>query len=52
MPVIAIGGIQPGNIQAVRSAGARGAAVISSVLKHANPAHAAALLKQAVEAVK
>lgn len=52
VPVIAIGGIQPDNIQAVRSAGARGAAVISSVLKHANPAHAAALLKQAVEAVK
>lgn len=45
-------GIQPDNIRAVRSAGARGAAVISSVLKHANPAHAAALLKQAVEAVK
>ncbi|MCP1133446.1 thiamine phosphate synthase [Paenibacillus polysaccharolyticus] len=52
VPVIAIGGIQPDNIRAVRSAGARGAAVISSVLKHANPAHAAALLKQAVEAVK
>ncbi|KAA8785972.1 thiazole tautomerase TenI [Paenibacillus amylolyticus] len=50
VPVIAIGGIQPCNIRAVRSAGAGGAAVISSVLKHANPGYAAALLKQAVEA--
>ncbi|WP_434752963.1 thiamine phosphate synthase [Paenibacillus amylolyticus] len=52
VPVMAIGGIQPDNIQAVRSAGARGAAVISGVLQHENPAHAAALLKQSVETGK
>ncbi|MGO4530297.1 thiamine phosphate synthase [Paenibacillus sp. 2TAF8] len=52
VPVIAIGGIQTNNIQAVISAGARGAAVISGVLQQKNPAHAAALLKQAMEAVK
>lgn len=50
VPVIAIGGIQPSHIQAVRSSGARGAAVISSILKHESPVYAAALFKQAVEA--
>ena len=50
IPVIAIGGIQPGNIQAVQSAGASGAAVISGVLGQKDPAHAAILLQQAVRA--
>lgn len=49
IPVIAIGGIQASSIQAVRLAGARGAAVISSVFQHENPAHAVRLIKQAAE---
>ncbi|WP_289372091.1 thiamine phosphate synthase [Paenibacillus silvae] len=51
IPVIAIGGIQASNIQAVRLAGARGAAVISSIFQHENPAHAIRLIKQAAERV-
>ncbi|GGH48886.1 hypothetical protein GCM10008014_13030 [Paenibacillus silvae] len=51
IPVIAIGGIQASTIQAVRLAGARGAAVISSVFQHEHPAHAIRLIKQAAERV-
>ncbi|WP_221807402.1 thiamine phosphate synthase [Paenibacillus illinoisensis] len=48
-PVIAIGGIGPANIAAVRAAGASGAAVISSIWTSDNPQRAAAALRQALE---
>ncbi|KAA8745171.1 thiamine phosphate synthase [Paenibacillus sp. UASWS1643] len=50
IPVIAIGGIEPGNIQAIRSAGAQGAAVISNVWASDSPDRSAALLRQAIVA--
>ncbi|MCG7381118.1 thiamine phosphate synthase [Paenibacillus sp. ACRRY] len=49
IPVIAIGGIEPANIAAVRAAGASGAAVISSIWASDNPERAAAALRQASE---
>ncbi|GAS82326.1 thiamine phosphate synthase [Paenibacillus amylolyticus] len=48
IPVIAIGGIEPGNIHAIRSAGARGVAVISNVWASDSPDRAAASLRQAI----
>lgn len=49
IPVIAIGGIEPANIAAVRAAGANGAAVISSIWTSDNPESAAAALRRAIE---
>lgn len=49
IPVIAIGGIEPANIAAVRAAGASGAAVISSIWASDNPQRAAEALRQAIE---
>lgn len=48
IPVMAIGGIEPGNIHAIRSAGAQGVAVISNVWVSDSPDRAAALLRQAI----
>ncbi|WP_339166051.1 thiamine phosphate synthase [Paenibacillus sp. FSL R5-0341] len=48
IPVIAIGGIEPGNIHAIRSAGAQGAAVISNVWASDSPDRAAASLRQTI----
>jgi len=48
IPVIAIGGIEPANIAAVREAGAKGAAVISSVWASDNPESAGTALRQAI----
>ncbi|WP_339234493.1 thiamine phosphate synthase [Paenibacillus sp. FSL R5-0517] len=50
IPVIAIGGIEPGNIDAIRSAGAQGVAVISNVWSSDSPDRAAASLRQAIVA--
>lgn len=49
IPVIAIGGIGPANIAAVRAAGASGAAVISSIWASDNPERSAAALRRTVE---
>lgn len=49
IPVIAIGGIGPANIAAVRAAGASGAAVISSIWASDSSERAAAALRQAIE---
>ncbi|NMI05416.1 thiazole tautomerase TenI [Paenibacillus sp. SZ31] len=48
IPVIAIGGVEPGNIHAIRSAGAQGVAVISNVWASDSPDRAAASLRQAI----
>ncbi|PQP81803.1 thiamine phosphate synthase [Paenibacillus sp. PCH8] len=48
IPVIAIGGIQPENICAIRSSGAKGAAVISNVWTADSPEQAAASLRKAI----
>ncbi|WP_413372134.1 thiamine phosphate synthase [Paenibacillus taichungensis] len=48
IPVIAIGGIRPENIAAIRTAGARGAAVISTIWTTDKPEVAAASLRQAI----
>ncbi|WP_218135381.1 thiamine phosphate synthase [Paenibacillus sp. 276b] len=48
IPVIAIGGISPENIAAIRTAGARGAAVISTIWTTDKPEVAAASLRQAI----
>ncbi|WP_458462870.1 thiamine phosphate synthase [Paenibacillus sp.] len=48
IPVIAIGGIEPENICAIRSAGAQGVAVISNVWANDFPDRAAASLRQAI----
>ncbi|SDK59906.1 thiazole tautomerase (transcriptional regulator TenI) [Paenibacillus sp. OK060] len=48
IPVIAIGGIRPENIAAIRTAGARGAAVISTIWTTDKPELAAASLRQAI----
>ncbi|MFX3650349.1 MAG: thiamine phosphate synthase [Paenibacillus sp.] len=50
IPVIAIGGIEPRNIDAIRSAGAQGVAVISNVWSSDSPDRAAASLRQAIVA--
>ncbi|WP_347386884.1 thiamine phosphate synthase [Paenibacillus amylolyticus] len=52
IPVIAIGGIEPGNIHAIRSAGAQGVAVISNIWASDSPDRAAALLRQAIVATE
>ncbi|WP_433744268.1 thiamine phosphate synthase [Paenibacillus amylolyticus] len=52
IPVMAIGGIEPGNIHAIRSAGAQGVAVISNVWASDSPDRAAALLSQAIVATE
>lgn len=49
IPVIAIGGISPENIAAIRTAGARGAAVISTIWANDEPKLAACSLRQAIE---
>ncbi|MGO0062704.1 thiamine phosphate synthase [Brevibacillus fluminis] len=41
IPVIAIGGMTPGNAESVFAIGAKGIAVMSGILGAANPAHAA-----------
>ncbi|MBY0117216.1 thiamine phosphate synthase [Paenibacillus sp. FSL L8-0435] len=51
IPVMAIGGIEPGNIHAIRSAGAQGVAVISNVWASDSPDQAAASLRQAIVGV-
>ncbi|MEC0127121.1 thiamine phosphate synthase [Paenibacillus pabuli] len=48
IPVIAIGGIGTENIAAIRTAGAKGAAVISAIWSSNNPELAAASLRQAI----
>lgn len=48
IPVVAIGGLDAGNAQAVAAAGAAGVAVIRSVMGAADPGRAAAELVQAV----
>jgi len=48
-PLVAIGGIDAGNIAGVLAAGARGAAVLSAVAAAADPAAAAARLARAFE---
>ncbi|UPK41708.1 thiamine phosphate synthase [Paenibacillus pabuli] len=48
IPVIAIGGIGPEHIAAIRTAGARGAAVISTIWTNDRPELAAASLRQAI----
>jgi thiazole tautomerase (transcriptional regulator TenI) len=48
IPVIAIGGIRPENIRAIRTAGAKGAAVISTIWMNSKPELAAASLRQAI----
>ncbi|MCW3790620.1 thiamine phosphate synthase [Paenibacillus sp. LS1] len=50
IPVMAIGGIKPGNIHAIRSAGAQGVAVISNIWASDSPDQAAASLRQAIVA--
>ncbi|MFE6079257.1 thiamine phosphate synthase [Paenibacillus sp. NPDC057886] len=48
IPVIAIGGIRPENVAAIRTAGARGAAVISTIWTNDKPELAVASLRQAI----
>ncbi|WP_458122889.1 thiamine phosphate synthase [Paenibacillus sp. Z3-2] len=48
VPVIAIGGIEPANIRAIRSTGAQGVAVISYIWGNDSPDRAAASLRQAI----
>jgi thiamine-phosphate pyrophosphorylase len=48
IPVVAIGGIGPGNIRAVLDAGASGAAVISAILSQPDIREAAAELRRCV----
>lgn len=50
--LIAIGGMHAGNAQAVIKAGADGLAVVSAICAAANPAQAARLLRQTIEAAK
>ncbi|MGN7413381.1 thiamine phosphate synthase [Paenibacillus sp. SAF-068] len=50
IPVMAIGGIEPGNIHAIRATGAQGVAVISNVWSSDLPDRAAASLRQAINA--
>jgi thiazole tautomerase (transcriptional regulator TenI) len=52
IPVMAIGGIEPGNIHAIPFAGAQGVAVISNVWASDSPDRAAALLRQAIVATE
>lgn len=52
VPVIAIGGIGPGNLDAVLRAGADGIAVISAILGAGEIAAAARVMVQAVEATE
>jgi len=52
IPVMAIGGIEPGNIHAIRSAGAQGVAVISNVWASDSPDRAAESLRQAIVATE
>jgi len=47
-PVLAIGGVNPSNVASVIESGARGVAVISSILSASNPEKAARYLKQAI----
>lgn len=48
VPFFAIGGIAPGNVAAVRAAGARRVAVVRALTQATDPRQAAARLKQAV----
>lgn len=52
IPVIAIGGIETGNLLAIRSAGAQGVAVISNIWANDSPERAAASLRQAIVATE
>ncbi|ADU51955.1 thiamine-phosphate diphosphorylase [Thermaerobacter marianensis DSM 12885] len=49
IPVLAIGGITPDNVDAVLATGVAGVAVISSILAEADPARAAARLRETME---
>lgn len=48
IPVIAIGGISPANIDDVMKAGAHGAAVVGSVLKSSDPLNTLSLLRKKI----
>ena len=48
IPVIAIGGISPANIEDVMKAGAHGAAVVGSVLKSSDPLNTLSLLRKKI----
>lgn len=49
-PVIAIGGIEPSRIRDLKDAGASGVAVISAVFRRNDPAQAACLLREELDA--
>ncbi|MCS7462215.1 thiamine phosphate synthase [Paenibacillus doosanensis] len=49
VPVIAIGGIEPGNVDEVLSTGCAGVAVLSSVLLHAEPAAQIRRFREAID---
>lgn len=49
VPVIAIGGIAPGNVSAALAAGAAGVAVVSAILAAPDPGQATAALRQALD---
>lgn len=49
VPVVGIGGIEPGNARAVVDAGAAGVAVIRAVVNQSDPEAAARALREAVE---
>jgi len=49
LPVIAIGGVDPGNVAAIIDAGAHGIAVISAVCCSEDPEAAARILKEALD---
>ena len=50
VPVLAIGGINPGNLDQVLATGCAGIAVISAILSAADPGQAAAELRRALDA--
>lgn len=52
LPAVAIGGIGPGGAAAAIQAGAQGVAVVSALCAAADPAEAAARLRQEVEAAR
>ena len=52
LPVVAIGGLNPGNASAVVGAGADGICVVSAILGAPDPCQAAALLRRLVEAAR
>lgn len=50
VPVVAIGGVTPEDVAAVRAAGAHGVAVISAVLDHPDPAEMTRRFRRALDA--